>query len=109
MNGCRPRVLSSGQVTDQVPGQAGRTGCHRRCGSCFGFAWLHKSATVFWEYSQNHRDVGVTAMWIKSSTAALLVFATTVALAASQDYQIVKVASVAGATIDKLKPRTIFF
>ena len=48
-------------------------------------------------------------MWIKSSTAALLVFATTVALAASQDYQIVKVASVAGATIDTLKPRTIFF
>ena len=48
-------------------------------------------------------------MWIRSSTATLLVFATTVALAASQDYQIVKVASVAGATIDTLKPRTIFF
>jgi hypothetical protein len=48
-------------------------------------------------------------MWIKTSTAALLVLATTVALAASADYQIVKVASVAGATIDTLKPRTIFF
>jgi hypothetical protein len=48
-------------------------------------------------------------MWIRSSTVTLLVFATTVALAASQDYQIVKVASVAGATIDTLKPRTIFF
>jgi hypothetical protein len=48
-------------------------------------------------------------MWIKCSTAALLVFATAAALAASLDYQIVKVASVAGATIDTLKPRTIFF
>jgi len=48
-------------------------------------------------------------MWIRSSTATLLVFATSVALAASQDYQIVKVASVASATIDTLKPRTIFF
>ena len=50
-------------------------------------------------------------MWIKSSTAtaALMVFATTVAIAAAQDYQIVKVASVAGAAIDGLKPKTIFF
>jgi hypothetical protein len=48
-------------------------------------------------------------MWIKSSAAALLVLTATVALAASADYQIVKVASVAGATIDTLKPRTIFF
>jgi len=48
-------------------------------------------------------------MWIKSSTAAALVFATTVAFAAAQDYQIVKVASVAGAAIDGLKPKTIFF
>ena len=48
-------------------------------------------------------------MWIKSSTAVLLVFATTVAFAAAQDYQIVKVASVAGAAIDGLKPKTIFF
>ena len=36
-------------------------------------------------------------------------FATTVAFAAAQDYQIVKVASVAGAAIDGLKPKTIFF
>jgi hypothetical protein len=48
-------------------------------------------------------------MWIKTSTAALLVLTTSVALAASADYQIVKVASVAGATIDSLKPKTIFF
>ena len=48
-------------------------------------------------------------MWIKSSTAALLVFGTTMAFAAAQDYQIVKVASVAGAAIDSLKPKTIFF
>src|SRR5262245_34011517 len=55
------------------------------------------------------RRVRVTAMWIKSSTAALLVFGTTVAFAAAQDYQIVKVASVAGAAVDSLKPKTIFF
>ena len=48
-------------------------------------------------------------MWIKNSTAAVLVFATTIAFAAAQDYQIVRVASVAGATIDGLKPKTIFF
>lgn len=49
-------------------------------------------------------------MWIRTSTAALLVLTTSVALAASAaDYQIVKVASVAGATIDTLKPKTIFF
>jgi hypothetical protein len=48
-------------------------------------------------------------MWIRTSTAALLVLSTTVALAASADYQIVKVASVAAATIDTLKPKTIFF
>jgi hypothetical protein len=48
-------------------------------------------------------------MWIKTSTAALLVLTTSVALAASADYQIVKVASVASATIETLKPKTIFF
>src|ERR1700761_3100783 len=49
-------------------------------------------------------------MWIKTSTAALLVLTTSVAIAASAaDYQIVKVASVAGATIDTLKPKTILF
>jgi hypothetical protein len=48
-------------------------------------------------------------MWIRISSAALLVLTTTVALAASADYQIVKVASVAAATIDTLKPKTIFF
>ena len=48
-------------------------------------------------------------MWKRNLTAAGLVFATTVAFAAAQDYQIVKVASVAGAAIDGLKPKTIFF
>ena len=35
--------------------------------------------------------------------------ATSVAVAGAQDFQIVKVASVAGATVDQLKPKTIFF
>jgi hypothetical protein len=48
-------------------------------------------------------------MWIRSSTAALLAIATTAAFAAAQDYQIVKVSSVAGAAINSLKPKTIFF
>ena len=48
-------------------------------------------------------------MWKRNLTATALVFATTVAFAAAQDYQIVKVASVAGAAIDGLKPKTIFF
>ena len=48
-------------------------------------------------------------MWKRNLTAPRLAFATTVALAAAQDYQIVKVASVAGAAIDGLKPKTIFF
>ncbi|WP_068013037.1 hypothetical protein [Rhodoplanes sp. Z2-YC6860] len=48
-------------------------------------------------------------MWIRTSTAAVLVLTASVALAASADYQIVKVASVASATIDTLKPKTIFF
>src|SRR2546430_14360155 len=101
-----------GKVTDQATCRAtGKARRHGRYGNCFGSEWprLHKSATVFWEYSQNIGHVGVTAMWIKTSTAALLVLTTTVAFAASADYQIVKVASVAGATIDTLKPKTIFF
>jgi hypothetical protein len=49
------------------------------------------------------------AMWKRNVTATALVLATTVAFAAAQDYQIVKVASVAGAAIDGLKPKTIFF
>jgi hypothetical protein len=48
-------------------------------------------------------------MWKRNLTATALVFATTVVFAAAQDYEIVKVASVAGATIDSLKPKTIFF
>ena len=49
-------------------------------------------------------------MWKRNLTAAAMVFVTTVAFAAAAaDYQIVKVASVAGAAIDGLKPKTIFF
>ena len=48
-------------------------------------------------------------MWKRNLTATALAFATTVAFAAAQDYQIVKVASVADAAIDGLKPKTIFF
>lgn len=49
-------------------------------------------------------------MWTRSSIATLLVFGTTVAFAAAaQDYQIVKVSSIAGTAIDGLKPKTIFF
>jgi hypothetical protein len=50
-------------------------------------------------------------MWKRNLSATVLVFATTVAVAAAaaQDYQIVKVASVAGVAIDGLKPKTIFF
>jgi hypothetical protein len=48
-------------------------------------------------------------MWIRSTGTALMVFATSVALASAQDFQIVKVASVAGAAVEQLKPKTIFF
>jgi hypothetical protein len=48
-------------------------------------------------------------MWKRNLTATALVFSATVAFAAAQDYEIVKVASVAGAAIDGLKPKTIFF
>ena len=48
-------------------------------------------------------------MWKRNTTAVLMVFATTIAFASAQDFQIVKVASVAGSSIDKLKPKTIFF
>jgi len=48
-------------------------------------------------------------MWKWSLTASALLVVTTVAFAAAQDYQIVKVATVAGAAVDGLKPKTIFF
>ncbi|MGH6741176.1 MAG: hypothetical protein ACREDY_19500, partial [Bradyrhizobium sp.] len=48
-------------------------------------------------------------MWIRSTTTALLVVATTVAFASAEDFEIVKVASVAGAAVDQLKPKMIFF
>jgi hypothetical protein len=49
-------------------------------------------------------------MWIRRSAAAVLVLLTaTFALAATQDYQVVKVASVADVALDGLKPKTIIF
>jgi hypothetical protein len=48
-------------------------------------------------------------MWIRLASIALLTIATTVALASAEDFQIVKVSSVAGAAIDQLKPKLIFF
>jgi hypothetical protein len=48
-------------------------------------------------------------MWIRRSAAALLVLSTTVALAVAQDYQVVKVASVAAVAPEGLKPKTIVF
>ena len=47
-------------------------------------------------------------MWMRN-TAVVLALASTVAVAGAQDFQIVKVASVAGAAVDQLKPKTIFF
>src|SRR5262245_570554 len=54
-------------------------------------------------------DVRVRAMWMRHATALLLVLATPIAWAAAQDFQIVKVSSVAGSAVDQLKSRTIFF
>jgi hypothetical protein len=48
-------------------------------------------------------------MWIRITTAALLMLATSTAFASAADFQIVKVASVAGSGVDQLKPKTIFF
>lgn len=48
-------------------------------------------------------------MWIRNATATLLIFASTIAVASAQGFQIVKVASVAGSALDQLKPKTIFF
>jgi hypothetical protein len=46
-------------------------------------------------------------MWIRTAAAALLTLAATVASA--QDFQIVKVASIAATNLDQLKAKTIFF
>jgi len=48
-------------------------------------------------------------MRIRNATATLLIFASTIAVASAQGFQIVKVASVAGSALDQLKPKTIFF
>src|SRR6187551_3140279 len=52
---------------------------------------------------------GVGGMRFRSATMALLMLATPVAFAGAADFEIVKVTSVAGAGIDKLKPKIIFF
>jgi hypothetical protein len=51
---------------------------------------------------------GVKAMWMRKTTALLFALATCVA-AGAQEFQIVKVASVANSAVDQLKPKTIFF
>src|SRR3954452_17600206 len=48
-------------------------------------------------------------MWKRNFTAAALVFTAGIAWAAGPEYQIVKVASVAGAAIDGMKANTIVF
>jgi len=48
-------------------------------------------------------------MRFRSATMALLMLATPVAFAGAADFEIVKVTSVAGAGIDKLRPKIIFF
>ena len=48
-------------------------------------------------------------MWMRTTTALLFVLATSVAAANAQDFQIVKVSSVAGSAVDQLKSKTIFF
>lgn len=48
-------------------------------------------------------------MWIRTATATLLIFASAIAPASTQDFKIVKVASITGSALDQLKPRTIFF
>lgn len=48
-------------------------------------------------------------MWKRHTTAMLLVLAGSIAAAAAQDFQIVKVSSVAGSAIDQLKSKVIFF
>lgn len=56
-----------------------------------------------------HSRAGATAMLIRTIAAAVLAVAATVALASAEDFQIVKVASVAGSAIDQLKPKLIYF
>ena len=48
-------------------------------------------------------------MWTRITTAMLLVLATSVAGAGAEDFQIVKVSSVASSAVDQLKSKTIFF
>jgi hypothetical protein len=48
-------------------------------------------------------------MWMRRTTAVLFTLAASAAGASAQDFQIVKVASVASSTVDQLKPKTIFF
>src|SRR5437016_3582024 len=54
-------------------------------------------------------QVGVAAMWMRNTTAALFALAICGADANAQEFQIVKVASVASSAVAELKPKTIFF
>lgn len=54
-------------------------------------------------------EVRVTAMWKRSAAATVLALATSVAFASAKDFQVVKVASVAGTKVDQLKSNTIIF
>jgi hypothetical protein len=54
-------------------------------------------------------DVGVNVMSMRHATALLLLLAASVASGNAQEFQVVKVTSVAGSSIDQLKPRTILF
>jgi hypothetical protein len=48
-------------------------------------------------------------MWMRRTTALMLALATSVAWAKAQGFEIVKVNSVSGSTLEQLKPKTIFF
>ena len=48
-------------------------------------------------------------MKMRTITAVLLALAASTAIASAQDFQIVKVSSVATSTVNELKPKTIFF
>ncbi len=88
-SGCYPAAqLRTGAELRTRLTDLARTECRGRCGNCFGFECVCDGGYINWPpFSGNivgvSGGVGVTAMWIKTSTAALLVLTTTVALAAS--------------------------
>jgi hypothetical protein len=66
---------------------------------------------VGWEFRQETKfRFGVNGMWMRRTTGLLLALAATAAVAASaQEFQIVKVSSVAASAVADLKPKTIVF